>query len=165
VNYLDELSQDCVLSLCRFRTGDDLFGIETSAVREALNRCEVRHVPRAPKFVAGVLAYRGEVLLAVSLRVLLGFAPGAEPSSAVVLRDTETGEYFALLLDQLLDIAPVAENAWERNPAALDERRSLLFLGAYRVPGAPLVRLEPRHLQPSWLMEHFDNGLRIGVPR
>ena len=162
MSYSVERSHERVTSLCRLRTGDGLFGIETSAVREELDRYELREIPRAPKFVAGVLAYRGEVLLAVSFRALLGIAPGVEASVAVVLRDTETGELFALLVDALLDVAAVADSAWEPNPATLDERSGLLFSGIYRTPDAPLVWLKPQHLQPSWLMKHIDSALQIG---
>jgi purine-binding chemotaxis protein CheW len=165
VSYPDKLEDNSLLGLCRFRSGDDLFGIDAFAVLEVVDGCEVRKVPRAPKFVVGVLAYRGEVLLAVSLRVLLGLAPGVEASSAMVLRDTQTGELFALLVDQLLDVVTVADDVWEPNPATLDDRLGLLFSGVYRAPGSSLVRLDPQHLQPSWLMQPLDSGPRIGGPR
>ena len=165
MSYPDALDRERSLNLCCFRTGDDMFGIDTFAVREVLGRCELHEVPLAPKFVAGVLAYRGEVLLAVSFRALLGLPPHAEASSAVVLRDTETGELFALLLDELLEVVKVRDNTWEPNPATLDECCSLLFSGVYRTPGSPLVRLEPERVQPSWLTRHLDSWMRIGEQR
>jgi purine-binding chemotaxis protein CheW len=150
------------VSLCTLRTGDDVFGIETAVVREALYQCEVRAVPLAPKFVAGVLAYRGEVLLALSFRAMLGLAPKSAPFSAIVMQDSETGEPFALLIDELLDVVQAGKDAWEPNPATLDERRQLLFAGAYRRDGAPLIRLESEQLQPSSLMRSMDRDLRNG---
>ncbi len=165
MSYPDALDRERGHNLCCFRTGDDMFGIATFAVREVLGHCELHEVPLAPKFVAGMLAYRGEVLLAVSFRTLLGLAPRTEASSAVVLQDTETCELFALLLDELLDVVRVADNAWEPNPATLDDRSSLLFAGLYRMPGAPLVLLEPERVQPSSLMRHLDSWMRIGEQR
>jgi purine-binding chemotaxis protein CheW len=153
----DEMNVEPGLSLCRLRMGEELFGIETSAVREALHPCELCAVPRAPKFIAGVLAYRGDVLVAVSLRALLGMEPEADALSAVVLRDRESGEKYALLVDDLLDVVEVYGSAWEPNPATLDERRRLLYSGAYRTAGAPIIRLEPEHVQPSRLMRNFEN--------
>jgi purine-binding chemotaxis protein CheW len=165
VSYSDTLGRERGLNLCCFRTGNDRFGIDTFAVREALGPCELQEIPLAPKFVAGMLAYRGEVLLAVSFRALLGLAPCAGASSAIVLRDTETNELFALLVDELMDVIRVADNTLEPNPATLDERYSLLFSGVYLTPGLPLARLEPEHVQPSWLMRHLGAGVRIGEQR
>jgi len=165
VSKLEELDQESGLSLCRFRIGNDVFGMETSVVQEALDSCELREVPRAPKFVAGVVAYRGEVLLAISFRALLGISEQTRVSSAVVLRDTETGELFALLLDELLDVVEIADNVWEPNPATLDERHDHLFSGVYRISDAPVVRLEPERLQPSRLMRQHNARPRMGEQR
>ena len=161
----DEIDVEHEISLCRLRIGEDFFGIETSAVCEALYQCELRVVPRAPKFIAGVLAYRGDVLVAVSLRVLLGMEPGVEPPGAVVLRDGVSGEKFALLVDDLLDVVQVAGSAWEPNPATLDERDSLLFSGAYRSAGFPIIKLEPECVQPSRLMQNFESEMSTGERR
>jgi len=161
----DGIDVEHEFSLCRLRIGEEFFGIETSSVREALHQCELRVVPRAPKFIAGVLAYRGDVLLAVSLRVLLGMEAGVETPGAVVLRDGGSGEKFALLVDDLLDVVQVAGSAWEPNPATLDECRSLLFSGAYRTAGAPIIQLEPERVQPSRLMQNFENEMSTGERR
>jgi purine-binding chemotaxis protein CheW len=155
----DDMNVEQGFSLCRLRTGEDIFGIETFTVCEMLRQCELCAVPLAPKFIAGVLAYRGEVLVAVSFRALLGMEPDVEAPCAVVLRDGESGEKFALLVDDLLDVVQVSGSAWEPNPAMLDERRSSLFSGAYRTAGAPLIRLAPEHMQPSWLMQNFEREM------
>jgi len=152
---VEEKTIEGALSLCTLKTGDDTFGIETTAVREALYLCDVRHVPLAPKFVAGVLAYRGEVLLAVSFRSLLGLPPKDGQSCAIVLQDEESGEPFALLIDTLLDVVSVTSTSWEPNPATLDEQRSLLFSGIHRRPNGALVRLQPERLQPTWLLRNL----------
>jgi purine-binding chemotaxis protein CheW len=151
---MEEKEVEHGLSVCTVQTGEDVFGIATSAVREALHRCELRKVPLAPSFVAGVLAYRGDILLAVSLRALLGMEAMAEASSAVVLEDSESGEAFALLLDELLDVVQVDARAWEPNPVTLDVRRSAVYGGVYRRADGPLVRLESRDVQPTWLIRH-----------
>jgi len=143
-----------VVSLCTVRTGGETFGIETTSVREALYQCELLRVPLAPKFVAGVVAYRGDILLAVSLRALLGMAADARETNAVVLEDAESGELFALLTDELLDVEQVQASAWEPNPQTLDQTRSELYHGVYKTAGVPLVRLETSDVQPSWLMRH-----------
>jgi len=149
--------------LCTLRVGREVFGIETSEVHEVLGKARPQAVPRAPKFVAGVLAYRGEVLLAVSLPALLGQAAGEGVASAVVMKDTESGETFALLVTSVSDVLEVDAELWEANPATLDERRKALFSGVYRMEQSHVVRLEPERLQPSRLAKMFEaeRGVRV----
>jgi len=142
--------------LCTLRVGTELFGIDTANVLEILRRAQPQAVPRAPSFVAGVLAYRGEVLLAISLPALLGQPPAPGVASAVVMKDSESGEVFALLVDAVADVLEVATHLWEPNPPTLDDRRKEIYCGVYRMEHSHVVRLEPERLQPSRLATIFD---------
>jgi purine-binding chemotaxis protein CheW len=144
------------LRLCTLRVGKEAFGIDSSVVCEVLGKALPHAVPRAPRFVAGVLAYRGEVLLAVSLRALLGEEDPDGASSAIVMTDSNSRETFALLVDGVSDVIEVDAEVWEPNPIALDERRKALFSGVYRMASRHIVRLESERLQPSRLAKIFD---------
>ena len=76
------MSEDAAIELCEMYTGGKVFGIATSAIREVLGVRTVHRVPLAPDFIAGMVAYRGEVLTTVSLRSALGVLdPGAGEES------------------------------------------------------------------------------------
>ena len=60
------------VSLCSLCAGSGLYGIDTTQIRKVLGHTTPQRVPLAPEYIAGVVPYRGEVLTAVSLRVLLG---------------------------------------------------------------------------------------------
>jgi purine-binding chemotaxis protein CheW len=141
------------VKLCSLCVGMQSFGVETSEVQEVLGRVRPQLVPRAPKFVAGVIAYRGEVLTAVSLPALLGLPKGEEPLVAVVMRNDEMREQFALLVDSFADVVEVEQELWEPNPAVLDESKKALYSGVYRMESATMVRLESDKLQPSRLLK------------
>jgi len=142
--------------LCTLRVGSEVFGIDTADVQEILREARPQAVPRAPEFVAGVLAYRGEVLLAISLPALLGQPPAPRVPSAVVMKDSESGEIFALLVDAVADVLDVDPNLWEANPPTIDDRRKAIFCGVYRMEQSHIVRLEPAQLQPSRLAQLFE---------
>jgi len=148
--------------LCSLSSGREVFGIDSAEVCEVLGNTRVHAVPRAPDFVAGVIPYRGEVLLALSLPVLLGQRECTATPRALVMKDTETGETFALLVGMVADVIEVNEEMWEPNPATLDERRKALFSGMYRVEDTTIVWLEPKRLQPSQLAHGMlsQNGVQ-----
>ena len=143
-------ARDVCLSLCTFRAGGEIFALETPAVREALRAFSVRSVPLAPAFVRGVLPYRGDMLTVICLRTLLGLAPAPAAVCALVLRDTRSGELFALLIDALADVVQFPERDWEPNPPMLDRAHADLLCGAYRTNGEPVARLDLERIQPSW---------------
>ena len=146
------------IGLCSFRVAGETFGIETGAVQEAFRHVHVHPVPMAPEFVAGVLAYRGEVLTAVNLRAVLGMAAAEKPGCGLVLRDSGNRELFALLIDSLADVVEAKQEDWEPNPAQLDARQAQVFRGAYRNGALPLVRLDAERLQPSWLLREMETS-------
>jgi purine-binding chemotaxis protein CheW len=146
------------VKLCSLYAGVQSFGVETGEVQEVLGRVRPQLVPRAPKFVAGVIAYRGEVITAVSLPALLGLQRSEEPLVAVVMRNDEMREQFALLVDSFADVVEVDQELWEPNPLALDERKKTLYSGVYRMEGATMVRLESNKLQPSRLLKVVEKA-------
>lgn len=139
--------------LCSMRVGDDLFGIDTQKVHEVLRGQVVHPVPLSPEFVGGVLAYRGDVLLVLSFRKLLGMACTAHATSVLVLRDEAEDELFGLAVDAVEDVLRLETNQWEENPCTLDARRKMLFAGAYKLKDGLVVRLEPESLRPARLAE------------
>src|SRR5580698_2823504 len=90
-----------MLSLCSLTAGGKLFGIDTRMIREVLGNARLNRVPLAPSYVGGVLAYRGEVVTAVSLRALLGVSASESQGRVLVLDGDENEERFGLLVDSV----------------------------------------------------------------
>jgi purine-binding chemotaxis protein CheW len=141
------------VSLCSLRVGDEVFGFDTEKVYEVLGVRTMQPVPLAPEFVAGVIPYRGEVLVVLCLRRLLGMKPRSKPSNVLVLQDEHEGELFGLAVDSLQDVLSLDVDYFEENPCTLDERRKTLFAGAYKVRDSLVIYLKPELLWPMRLME------------
>lgn len=62
------------LELVVFRLGNESYGIESRCVLEIVPLSDLTAIPGAPDYVRGVMSRRGEVLLIVDLRGLLGVA-------------------------------------------------------------------------------------------
>jgi purine-binding chemotaxis protein CheW len=136
------------VQLCSVYVGGELFGIDTRAVREVLGEASVQRVPLAPQCIAGVVAYRGEMLTAVGLRVLLGMEPHAGKDRVLVLEDRELDEPFGLVVDDVGGVVNVPDGAMKSNPATLDRRAAALLDGVCRTGMGLMARLDIGRLQP-----------------
>ena len=58
--------------LLTFRAAENLYAIDVARVVEVVPRINLRQLPHAPGFLAGVFDYRGKVVPVVDLGVLLG---------------------------------------------------------------------------------------------
>ena len=142
-----------LLSLCSLMAGGRLFGIDTLTIREVLGKAMMNRVPLAPAYVGGVIAYRGEVVTAVSLRALLGAEATDEQSCILVLDGDESEERFGLMVDSVGGVVLVDRRSMAANPSTLDEASRALFSGAFRTEEGLLVQLNPERLRPSRIAE------------
>lgn len=105
--------------LVTFRVASQWFGVSVLAVQEVLVAQRLARVPLAPPEVTGLLNLRGQIVTAINMhrRMALGTSADAAPMN-VVVRDGE--ELFALVVDEVGDVVPVPDQAFESAPATLD---------------------------------------------
>ena len=144
-------AEEEVLMMCSFRVGAGLFGIDTRQIREVLGAVASQSVPLAPPYIDGVVAYRGEVLATLSLRVLLGMEQRTEEGCVLVLDHEQNEERFGLVVDDIDGVVLIRASEFEANPSTLDERSMDLFDGTCRTGHGLMVRLDPLRLRPSLL--------------
>lgn len=143
-------------SLCVFRSGGGLFGVASGEVREVLRGVAPHRIPLAPPAIAGLIAYRGDVLTIVSLRALLGLEESASGGNILVMQDGLANERFGLAVDSVEDVRLVRESSLEPNPDTLDARSARLFDGAVLTPNGVMVRLDTKRLAPGGMVEQDE---------
>jgi purine-binding chemotaxis protein CheW len=87
-----------------FAVDDEQYGVEIMAVREIKGWSEIKHLPKQPDYVRGVLNLRGVMVPIIDLRCR--FAQGlteATPVHVVIVVQIE-GQLVGLLADRVLDI-------------------------------------------------------------
>jgi len=142
-------SASAVVEICSVRLGQSLYGMPISHILEIVGGARPQPVPLAPRFVGGLVHYRGDVLTAVSLRQLLRMPPLDGPQDILVLESS--GGCFGLLVDSVGEVLTVPSADFEPNPSTLDEARRDLIAGAYKLQNALMVMLDPERLDPVWL--------------
>jgi purine-binding chemotaxis protein CheW len=136
-----------VTQLCTFRVGPELVGVDVAAVQEVIRSLPVTPVPLAPQHLAGLINLRGDLLVAIDLRIRLGGASRPDrrnPFGVVLCPGFRGDERICLLVDELGEVADVAGLPFQAPPATLDERAAALLRGVYLMPDRLLLALDPR---------------------
>lgn len=137
------------MEVCSVRLDRRLFGIPIVHILEIAGGIQPQPVPLAPRFVGGLVHYRGDVLTTVSLRQLLDL-PVRESAQDMLVLETAGGCY-GLLVDSVGEVLTVSAPDMEANPATINERRRMLFVGAYKLRDELMVLLDPAQLDPMAL--------------
>ena len=74
--------------LLTFQAAGQLYAVDAARIVEVVPRVNLRPLPHAQAFLAGVFEYRGDVVLVVDLGVLLGAEPAPDRlSTRIILVD------------------------------------------------------------------------------
>jgi purine-binding chemotaxis protein CheW len=110
---------DPTKNLVGFLVGDVAYAVRIEAVREIVNPLEVVELPRAPKAVRGVAAFRGEVVPVIDLRIRFALPPGPTRKNKWIIIDVTpkartaahepappatAGRFVALVVDAVTDV-------------------------------------------------------------
>jgi purine-binding chemotaxis protein CheW len=134
------------IEMCSVRLGETMFAVPIRHILEIIGSACPQPVPLAPKFVGGLIHYRGDVLTTVSFRHLLGLPPVDRPQDILVFESI--GGCFGVLVDAVGEVLTVSSNDCEPNPSTLDEHKKSLFTGSYNLDGRLLVTFDPERLDP-----------------
>ncbi len=115
-----------------FIVAGDEYAIPILRVREILAFVPLTRVPRAPKFISGVMNLRGTVVPVVDLRLKLGLdATAITPRTCIIIVDVETGNgattTMALLTEDVKEVIDLGQEEIE-SPPAFGTKIDLSFL-------------------------------------
>ncbi|QXZ13232.1 chemotaxis protein CheW [Pseudomonas sp. AO-1] len=126
-----------------FRIGNERYALRATEVAEVLPRVPLKPIAQAPKWVAGVFAYRGAVVPAIDLSALTFGQPAeARTSTRLVLVHyrpdaLQQSHWLGLILEQATDTLRC--NPEDFQPYGLDNRQAP-YLGPVREDAQGLVQ-------------------------
>lgn len=135
--------------LLTFTVAGEPYALDVGAVIELVPRVELRAIPHAPAYLAGLLAYRGDVVPVIDLGLLLGSSASADRLSTRII---------------LVKSAPGGQNRGEEPGAPEGGGAGIIGLIAEQV--IDLVPVEPERIAPSPMQlpqaPYLDSVARIG---
>jgi purine-binding chemotaxis protein CheW len=117
-----------------FAAGNEVYGVEILAIREIIKLREITEVPRAPRFLLGVVTVRGLVLPVVDLRLRLRLDAAPLSRQARILVVMHKGERYGLLVDDVRGVVRFADNQIEPPPPSLAPSEAPFLAGIGRYP-------------------------------
>ncbi len=102
------LAQEPMIDIATFYCGQQRLGLQRDDIVEAMDGTNLRPIPNAPAWHAGLLMYRETPLPVIDLGKLLNTGPGTDARNVIVVRAVETGQLFGLLVEELADIPEIA---------------------------------------------------------
>lgn len=97
-----------MVDIATFYCGQQRLGLMRNEIVEALDGAQIRPIPNAPAWHAGLLMYREMPLPVIDLGRLLNAGQGTNARNVIAVRAVETGQLFGLLVEELADIPEIA---------------------------------------------------------
>jgi len=135
--------------ILRFQVGRESFAVDLRRIVEVTPQANLRPMPHAPAYLAGLFHYRGRVVPVVDLNRLLGAAPSAARlSTRIILVEPAPGQPFlGLLAERVSDLEEVSERAAATASLSVPEAP---YLGAVLDTDSGLVQLlAVEHILPA----------------
>jgi chemotaxis signal transduction protein len=123
--------------LLAFRIGDVDFGARIEDVAGLVEADRLTPLPGRREPVAGLVAFRGAIVIAVDLASFLG-APSASGSSRYALVLARGGDRLALVIPSLPRLVPASALSSPERPETSDADASALVESTYRHDGSPI---------------------------
>jgi len=121
--------------LIAFRVGKQEFSINVTSVREIRGWTSATILPKAPRYIRGVINLRGAVLPIVDFAVRLGL-PTAEPTARNVIIVVQIEQkQIGLLVDAVSDIITLNHNSIQPTPDVSSDAVSTFLRGLLPVDG------------------------------
>lgn len=117
------------LTLAQFRLGAETYGIDLSYVREVYPLKDLTPLPGAPRFVMGVINFRGQILSIVDLRHVLELPLQALPEGDKVLIIHNSQLEFGIAVDSVLGVRMVQGSELQPPPALTGAAHGSYLLG------------------------------------
>ncbi len=99
-----------------FYLGNDEYAITIAKVREIQSMTEIRKVPKAPKFVEGVINLRGRILPIIDLRKRFELPPAVDPAQAKILIVEFNRNHVGLVVDNVSEVIRFYSDQIEKTP-------------------------------------------------
>ncbi|MEW6516714.1 MAG: chemotaxis protein CheW [candidate division FCPU426 bacterium] len=107
------------LLVVTFRLAKEEFAFEALFVREIIRSQQVNHLPKMPKFIEGLIKYRGLVVPVINLARRLGQEPQPQTEDSRIIVVEITSQLYGLLVDEVEAVLQLPIDRIESSPALL----------------------------------------------
>ena len=138
-----------IRELIAFRVGRQEFSINIMSVREIRGWTSATMLPKAPRYIRGVINLRGAVLPIIDFAVRLGF-PATEPTARNVIIVVQIQQkLIGLLVDAVSDILTLNSSTIQPTPDIASDAVSSFLRGLIPVEGRMISLIALDNVLPA----------------
>lgn len=100
------------MQIVAFKLGDEHFAVETDRVQSINDIMSITKVPKAPRYIKGLINLRGSIKSLVDLNLLLNVEHGNEQSSIIIL--TIGDEEIGISVDEVEEVLDIEEKSIQK---------------------------------------------------
>jgi len=130
-----------LLRLVVFCLDGNWFALPGDKVRELLAEHTVSHLPGCPASLEGVINVRGDIESVISLRTLFQFEPLADPTTKILIVETEAMRS-GVRVDTVEDIVAVPEEKIKKAPSTLPGHMAPIVTGVVELDNFTVTILD-----------------------
>ncbi len=150
-----------------FRLAEEHYGVDINGVREIITWQPVTRMPKAPRFMEGVLNLRGSVIPVIDLRKRFEFPEMAHGSETRIMVVEIDGQVVGMVVDAVTEVLRVTGESIEP-PEGLAVGVDASFLrGVAKVGERLIVLLDLDELlearERTALRKHVERGSKAGA--
>lgn len=144
-----DLHDDDLIQLVTFRIGEEEFGVDIVAVKEIIRLMQITMVPRAPKFIEGVINLRGKVIPVINMRTRFNKDEHVPDSSTRIVVMELDQKIVGFLVDGVSEVLRIPESTVEDPPPVVAGIGSEYIRGIGKLDNRLLILLDLDHLLGS----------------
>jgi len=99
-----------------FHLGSEEYGVDISQVQEIIRMVEITHVPRAPRFMEGVINLRGQLIPIIDLRTRFGMQRGEQTKSTRIVVTEIGSKRVGIVVDSVSEVINIPLEQVENAP-------------------------------------------------
>ena len=129
------------IKLVVFKLAEEEFGAPIHQVREIHRLVEITRVPRAPRFIEGVINMRGKVMPVIDLRKRFDLPMNAPEEQQRIMEVEVEGQVISMIVDAVTEVISVGVDAIEQPPAMIADIGGDYLTGVAKLPGRIVILL------------------------
>ncbi len=129
------------VKLVIFRLADEEFGAPIHQVHEILRLIEITRVPRAPRFLEGVINLRGKVIPVLDLRRRFDLAMNTPAAQQRIMEVEVEGQIIGMIVDAVSEVISIPVEAIEPPPPMIADIAGDYLTGVAKLTGRIIILL------------------------
>jgi purine-binding chemotaxis protein CheW len=131
-----------LLQLVTFTISNEEFGLDILGVQEIIRTMEITRIPRAPKFVEGVINLRGKVIPIIDLRRRFGMESKAHDSQTRIIVVEINAMIIGFVVDSVSEVLRISSSTVEPPPAVVSGIESEYISGVGKLEDRLLILID-----------------------